>query len=338
MERLYTYEDQAFEFEGSISVERLGELVRPWRIPCEQGDFFPELYMEGRGASCSGVRLVFATDAERAALELADVREGMRMDLYCGGRMVETMEAQEGQTRFPLELGRGYKQVAIWLDQRYQASVRGIWADERSRVRRLDNTQKKWIHYGSSISQAGSAQSPSMIWAAIAAREAGLNLTNLGFGGRCILAPMMGRLIRDLPCDLITLKLGINVHGGRLGELTYTANAIGLIALIREKHPDTPLLVISPVFGTYREEDRVIERGLTLQEMRTELEQVVQTFRRHGDRHMDYLSGLDLFGEAEADLLPDGLHPNALAQPLIASRILPHLKRLTEDGSGFLPQ
>ena len=332
MEHLFTYADQGFDFEGCISVERLGELAVPWRIPYENRDFFPELSRDGRGASCSGVRLVFATDADGATLELADAAEGMRLDLYVNGRMLDSMEAEAGQTRFPLELGSGCKEVAVWLDQRCRAAIKGIWMDSGSMIRRTDNRLKKWVHYGSSISQAGSAKSPSMIWAGIAAREADLNLTNLGFGGRCILAPMMGRLIRDLPCDLITLKLGINVHGGRLGELTYTANAIGLIALIREKHPHTPLLVISPIYGTYREEDRVIERGLTLREMRSELEQVVLTFRKHGDRHIHYLNGLSLFGEEDGELLPDGLHPNAEAQPLIAMRILPFLRRLTGQG------
>jgi hypothetical protein len=77
-------------------------------------------------------------------------------------------------------------------------------------------------------------------------RRRGLHLTSLGFGGQCHLDAMMGRVIADLPADYITLKLGINTIGGSHSARTYPAAIVGLVQIIRDKHPDTPMALVSP--------------------------------------------------------------------------------------------
>ena len=49
------------------------------------------------------------------------------------------------------------------------------------------------------------------------ATAAGVELTSFGFGGQCQLDPFMGRVIRDQPADVVSLKVGINlVNAGQL--------------------------------------------------------------------------------------------------------------------------
>ena len=55
-------------------------------------------------------------------------------------------------------------------------------------------------------------------------------------------------MIRETPADLISLKIGINLVNTDLMRLRAFVPAVhGFLDSIREGHPDTPLLVISPI-------------------------------------------------------------------------------------------
>ena len=137
--------------------------------------------------------------------------------------------------------------------------------------------------------------------------------------------PMTARMIRDLPADYISLKLGINVYGSAtLERRTFKPAIIGMVQIIREKHPDTPIAVISPVISPPREttENAV---GFTLQAMRAEVEDTVRRIVDVcGDTNIHYFDGRDLLGEAEADEkhLPGDLHPSPAGADLIAHRFI----------------
>ncbi|OPZ83808.1 MAG: hypothetical protein BWY76_02109 [bacterium ADurb.Bin429] len=49
---------------------------------------------------------------------------------------------------------------------------------------------------------------------------------------------------------------------------------------------------------------------MTLEEMREEVARAVAIFQERGDANIHYVNGLDLFGAAYADNLPDQLHPD----------------------------
>ena len=61
-------------------------------------------------------------------------------------------------------------------------------------------------------------------------------------------------MIRELPANYLSLKLGINVHNAASMNIrTFRPAVIGFVHIVREKHPDTPLVVISPIFSPPRE-------------------------------------------------------------------------------------
>jgi lysophospholipase L1-like esterase len=166
------------------------------------------------------------------------------------------------------------------------------------------------VTYGSSITHCGSAHSPARTWPAVAARLRGLNVTSLGYGGQCHMDPLVAMMIRDLPADFISLKVGINMVGGSVSPRTYRPLLTGMVRIIREKQPLTPIAVISPIISPPREETPGAT-GMTLRLMRQELETAVARLRECGDANVHYVDGLELFGpELVADYLPDLLHPN----------------------------
>jgi lysophospholipase L1-like esterase len=175
------------------------------------------------------------------------------------------------------------------------------------------------------------ANSPARNWPATAARKLDLNLTCLGFGGQCHLDSMIARLIRDREVDMLTLKLGINVMGaGSLSPRTFRGAVIGFVQIIREKHPDIPIGVISPIISPPRETNTNAV-NFCLTDMREELADAVDRIQRvTGDDKIVYFDGLDLFGESLVnDYLPDNLHPNGDGYEVMghnaADRILPRL-------------
>lgn len=101
----------------------------------------------------------------------------------------------------------------------------------------------------------------------------GLHLTSLGFGSQCHLDPMVGMVIAELPADYITLKLGINAISGSLTGRTYPAAAVGLVQIIRQRHPDTPMTLVSPI-GCPPRETEAAPTNYTIAGMRRDLEEV----------------------------------------------------------------
>jgi lysophospholipase L1-like esterase len=65
---------------------------------------------------------------------------------------------------------------------------------------------------------------------------------------------------------------------------------------------------------------------LTLVSIRALLEEIVQ---RREDANLFYLNGLELFGETDFYLAPDGLHPNAEGYRLIGERFAEMVSNLS---------
>jgi hypothetical protein len=202
--------------------------------------------------------------------------------------------------------------------------------------------RRVWVHHGSSISHGSNSASPTTTWPALAAAAGGVELVNLGLGGSALLDPFVARVIRDSPADLISLKLGINIVNHDAMRLRVFTSAVhGFLDTIRDGHPDTPLLVASPIccpihedapgpsMPSYGEDGLRFEAGgdpadvragkLTLSVIRAELARIVEA---RGDARLHYLDGMALYGPDDYAVLPlpDDLHPDPAGQRLIGER------------------
>ena len=322
---LLSANDPRLTWNGIASLEAGDGWLKPWRIPHEDQDLYSPGVSElaGRAEMASGVRLRFATDATACTLHTAPLAEEGNFDLYADGALIATVDFAAGQTATSFDdLPNGDKVVEIWLSQAIPVPVCAVELPEGSRVEKSEDHRPKWVTYGSSISHCRTAGSPSFTWPGVVARGKDLNLTSFGFGGQCHADPMMARLIRDRAADFLSVKIGINIYGGSsLGPRAFRPAIIGTIATIRDGHPETPFAVCSPIWGHDRETVPNAV-GLTLQQMRVEIQEAVESFRRRGDANIYYVDGLKLFGEDLAHLLPDNLHPNAEGYRLMGEHFL----------------
>jgi len=326
-------------FEGAVSVEKLENGFKPWRCPYAKAALFPSDANDSllnRMEHASGVRLRFKTNSAEIAVNLAhpcveDTAECY--DLTIDGDLVDSRQREKGSNRVELTFPDAKEKTAeLWLPQLCLTTVESLEINDDDEFSEIGDGRLKWITYGSSITHCVRAHSPARTWPAVAARKHNLNLMALGYGGQCHIDPMVAKMIRDLPADIITLKLGINVHGhGSLNPRSFKPAVIGLIETIREKHPTTPIGVISPIICPPRED--MPNNGLSLRDMRAELEDAVaRIVRTDGDENLLYFTGLDLFGEdSVGPLLPDDLHPNEDGNVLMGEKaaeiILPPLLR-----------
>jgi hypothetical protein len=318
--------DPRFTWKGVVSTEVANGSVMPWRIPHkEKALFAEELVM--RAAMPAGARLTFRTNSTSIKAQCNSFEERSQIDLVVNGNLIGSADTAD-RTSFQFEnLGSEMKDIELWMPQFGEIRLDTLTFDDEAEVQpSADSTATKWITYGSSITHCRTADSPTKTWPAIVARTRGYDLTCFGFGGQCHLDPMMARVIRDREADLISLCLGINVHSGSLNERTFYAGILGFVQIIREKHPTTPIVLMSPIYAVHRETE-INAVGLSLIHLRAEVKRAFDTLKAHGDENISYINGLDVFDSDNAHLLPDDLHPNNEGYGIMASNLLGLLPR-----------
>lgn len=297
-------------WQGSVSLQKTEDSVMPWRTPHPMHVLFPEPLLE-RSTMPAGVRISFQSNTTRVSGNILPQNESGILDLCCDGEVVASLDLTEKE-RFVFDnLSNREKLIELWLPQFGQFQLRSLEIDDGATLKAFTDTRPRWITYGSSITQCRTAASPTQTWPAIVARESGLNLTCLGYGGQCHLDAMVARMIRDLPADYISMCLGINIQGASsLGPRAFRPAIIGAVQIVREKHPNIPLVLMSPICSPPREATPNAV-GFHLKGMREEVQAAAEALRAHGDKHIYYVDGLSVFGADYVHLLPDDLHPDA---------------------------
>ena len=326
-------DDHRLRWYGAISLERGEGWLKPWRLPFEERVLYAKLdptdLLLARASMPAGVRIVFQSDTETLGGELEPLSEEAyalepartaRLDLVCDGELHQSLPLHNN-TRFSFAgLPRREKLVELWLPHYREVRLRSLWMDDGATVRPYEDPRPRWLVYGSSNTQSRGAESPVQTWPAIVARRCGLNHTHLGYGGQCHLDPMIARLMRDLPAELITLEIGINIYiEASLSPRTFRAALIGFLQILREGHPQAPITVRSSFHSPGRETTPNAV-GFTPAALRDEIAAAITDLRVHGDARLHYVHGPDLFGEDLAHLLPDQLHPNPEGYRIIGAR------------------
>ncbi|MFC9941709.1 SGNH/GDSL hydrolase family protein [Streptomyces pratensis] len=349
---------------GALHLERTERGVLPHRLP----DRARAQNTDGRLAMAesqpAGVRLVLRTRATVVELDTlptkrayvgAPPRPDGIYDLLVDGRLADQAVVTSGNT-LTIDMARGSaeirpgpvgtlrfsglsadpKDVEIWLPHDETTELIALRADAPVEPA-PDRGRAVWLHHGSSISHGSDAASPTATWPALAAALGGVELINLGFAGSALLDPFTARAIRDTPADRISVKIGINLVNTDLMRLrAFTPAVHGFLDTIREGHPTTPLLVVSPILCPIHEDTpgpsapdlsslsagklnfraagdpaETAAGKLTLSVIRDELTRIVGQ-RAAEDPNLHHLDGRELYGEADtAELpLPDALHPD----------------------------
>ncbi|MEU5523424.1 GDSL-type esterase/lipase family protein [Streptomyces sp. NPDC047860] len=363
---------------GALDLEPTPQGLLPHRLPAwaRARNTDPQLAMAE--SQPSGVRLVFRTRATTVELDTlptkrvyvgAPPRPDGQYDLLVEGRPAGRATAAGGNT-LTVDMSTGSvdhasgpaatlrfaglsgddKTVEIWLPHNETTELIALRTDAPVEPAPASG-RRTWLHHGSSISHGSDAASPTATWPAVAAARGGVELVNLGLSGSALLDPFVARTMRDTPADLISVKIGINLVNADVMRLrAFTPAVHGFLDTLREGHPTTPLLVVSPILCPIHEDtpgptafdfSRIgegqllftaagdpaerAEGKLTLTVVRDELRRIVAQ-RAAEDPNLYHLDGRDLYGETDhAELpLPDRLHPDAATHRRMGERFAAH--------------
>ncbi len=368
------------EAPGALDFDDRGEGLSPRRLPSWTRPQLPPA-MDVMVRMPSGVRLRFQTNSSCVGIAFlatnivvaARPRRPVVFNLQVGERTWRASSTRgnaivmkpdapgafelvrgEPDTLVFDDLPQGDKQCELWLPHNAYVELRTLFVDDHATLAPpAQDLRPKWIHYGSSISHCMEAEEPAGTWPAVAARLVGASLRNLGFGGQCHLDPFVARTIRDAEADIISVKTGINVvNMDSMRERVFAPALHGFLDTVREGKPDTPIVVISPIFCPSAETrpgptipdaqgkfvtvagfEQYRAGCLSLVRVREILAEAVEVRRAGGDKQLHYVDGLTLFGAADAGDLPDDLHPNPAGYRRMGERFAPTLQALARGST-----
>ena len=293
-----------------------------------------------------GVRFVFLGEptalevdyrTETSDLGTRGKEAGTEFVLFRGDERVDAAPAQLGEGTVHLRVGLGKKREdaepvalsTLYLPEGMRPTVLAL-RPEGGEIRPAPK-QLRWLCYGDSIVEGWRASEPAGAWPHIVSRRHDLDVVNLGYAGAARGEVPSAQEIASLAADLITVAHGTNCWSRtpQSADL-FAAGLHAFLDLVRAGHPETPIVAISPILRVDAESTPNV-LGLTLAELRTTFETVVEQRRDAGDTRLQLVSGRDL---VPAVHLPDGIHPNDDGHRRMAETLGPVLGQAIRERRG----
>lgn len=163
---------------------------------------------------------------------------------------------------------------------------------------------KKILIYGSSILQGASASRPGLAYPAILARNTNFNFINMGLSGSAKMEKDVANTIAAIDADVYVLDCIPNSSAQQIKERTaYLVNSI------REKHPQTPIVIIpSSVIGSGSWDQQI---ATTVKEKNETIKIEYNKLKKAGLKKLYFIDAEDLIGTDNEGTV-DGIHPNDL--------------------------
>lgn len=176
--------------------------------------------------------------------------------------------------------------------------------------------KKPMVFYGSSITQGGCASRTGNDYISHLGRMLDSDFINLGFSGSAKAEPTMVDYLASLDASVFVLDYDHNAPTYEHLEKTHYP----LYKTIRDKHPDTPIVMISAPGPEYK------EQGF---ERRDLIKGTYERAKKEGDNNVYFIDGYTLFGNEDREVCTvDLCHPNDIGFYRMAHTIYPVLDKI----------
>jgi lysophospholipase L1-like esterase len=168
-----------------------------------------------------------------------------------------------------------------------------------------EGARKPIVFYGTSITQGACASRAGMAFPSIVMRKLEWPVVNLGFNGAAILDEGTVGMIAGIDAQVYVIdalkNLRNQVFEQKDGARELRQRIRAAVKLIREKHPDTPILFVG--------ESHYLEHHPTA--VSKAQSEAIDELQGEGIKHLHVLPGADLLGR-DGEGTTDGVHPNDL--------------------------
>jgi lysophospholipase L1-like esterase len=283
-----------------------------------------------------GVRLELVGDAEEIELDYRTRTEelGYRGDgagrtfaVWRGPEKVDEDKASLGEGTVRLRLGDASSRLVVHLPEGMRPTI----VDVRPIGGSIEpaRAQPRWVAYGDSVLEGWMASEPGLAWPALASRELGLDLVNMGYAGAARGEIVSAEHVAELEADVISITHGTNCWKRTPHSVgLFREGLIAFLEVIRQGHPETPVMVASPVLRPDAEE-RPNRLGASLRDLRRAMEDVVRDRMAAGDSGLWLVPGGKLITGAQ---LADGIHPNDDGHRTLADVLGPAVRDALDRG------
>jgi lysophospholipase L1-like esterase len=271
----------------------------------------------------AGVRIEFVGDARSVEIEYrAQEPAGAKVafELWRGGALVSSAAAVPGAGVVRLACGAAGPEdrCTVYLPESLRPTIVGVRAVDGSVA--AAPPQPRWLVYGDSIAEGWVTSAPSGPWPVVAARAFGLDVINCAYAGAARGEIASAEQLAGVAADVIAVCHGTNCWSRIPHSASMMAAGMdAFLTVLRQGHPTTPIVLVSPVVRPDAEETEN-RLGATLADLRAAIEEVAVD---RGD--VTLVPGLPLLDTA---LLADGIHPGDSGHALMAAAIGPIVRRL----------
>lgn len=177
--------------------------------------------------------------------------------------------------------------------------------------------EKPFIFYGSSITQGAAASRTGTSFPFLIAEYFNADYLNFGFSGSAKGESCLAEDIASLQMSAFIMEYDHNADTVKDLEATH----YDFYKIIRDAHPNIPIVMISRVSGGY---------SISEEETQQRVDVIEQTYRRavsSGDDNIIFINGSLLRDTYGADqMLADGKHPNDYGMKIIAEAVIEKLE------------
>ncbi|MBQ3054442.1 MAG: hypothetical protein IJC89_06055 [Clostridia bacterium] len=328
----YSYKDKPLKVYGVPMFEKDGSL-------CKMPGYLREKYKLYKiiGGRCGGGRIRFKTNSKNLTVHIK--LETLSVDI---GLSIYTVQSADifvgapGQMKFlGLVYPNGYEQkefqqtfklsgemqdVTIFIPRNEIVENVVVDIDDDAQVEEPTpyKYEKPVLFYGSSITEAGSACRVSNCFVSMLSEKLNMNFINFGLAGSARGQLDVAEYIASLDFSAFVMEYDHNANTAQLLKESHEP----FFRVIRDAHPDIPMLLMSAVDYDYIDDA-------------DKREEVVYTTYKNsvdrGDKNIYFIPGRELFGETDRQLCTsDTIHPNDLGHYRMANKIEPVLRKMLE--------
>ena len=303
------------------------------RLPTKwQATFPPKVWNLAQDPS--GGRLRFVTDSQKITL----VAEGFAgpapahmtaianagIDLYVDGVFFGAAAPDKnGLLRKEWITGRDRRprELTIYLPLTRPIAIKEIILEGDATLAppRPFALEKPVVYYGSSITQGIAASNPGDTFEALLSRWLDVDFVNLGFSGNGLGEPALAQAVAAVDAACYVVDYWANPT-----TAVYRETLPKFVAILREQHPTTPIIVTGPYYNP--SEEIPGEAGARQIEKRVVAREFVAARRAAGDTAIFHVDGLEMLAKDQADGLVDGRHANSMGFYFCARGLEPTLR------------